>query len=175
MGSGKTAQLIRLAKEFKHQGFKVVVWLPEQCKTRKPFYPKTSPDELQSRDGSFIQIDYYISPQENLTELFKSDANVFMIDEANKLTNVQVKQLRAQSDGVLIYTFGLRCDYLMNMYEASKELLLLSCEIIILNNVGCCKCGSKNTVVDALLSTNFIRGNPDLINGSYAPTCFNCF
>lgn len=167
MGSGKTQLLIEMATSFRAQQLPVCILAPMQCAHRREFFARHTAHELQSRSGSYIAVDEFV---EKDAPIVLQPNVIYMIDEANLLSATQIGQLRNIAYTNSVYTFGLRCDYKMNVFVGAAQLFLLSDYIYILNTVLCSVCKTRKSSVNVLMSTD-----TDLINGEYVAKCFTCF
>ena len=69
-----------------------------------------------------------------------------LVDEAQFLTTTQVDQLATLADahGVPVLAYGLRTDFLGNLFEGSARLLAIADSLIEIKSV--CACGRKATM-----------------------------
>jgi len=69
-----------------------------------------------------------------------------MVDEAQFLTATQVDQLATLADthGIPVLAYGLRTDFLGNLFEGSARLLAIADSLIEIKSV--CACGRKATM-----------------------------
>ncbi len=75
-----------------------------------------------------------------------SPLHCILVDEAQFLTEAQVKQLGSVADVLKlpVLCYGLRTDFKANLFEGSQWLLALADELIELKTI--CTCGSKATM-----------------------------
>lgn len=69
-----------------------------------------------------------------------------LVDEAQFLTGAQVDQLATLADvhGIPVLAYGLRTDFLGNLFEGSARLLAIADSLIEIKSV--CECGRKATM-----------------------------
>lgn len=103
-----------------------------------------------------------------------------LIDEAQFLTNSQVKQLHEISHhqkGCPILCYGIRTDFQGNSFEGSSALLSMADELDELKTI--CDCGKKATMNIRVDSQGFkiLEGSQVLIGGNslYRSVCGCCF
>lgn len=97
-----------------------------------------------------------------------------LIDEAQFLTNKQVYELSKIVDhlNINVYTYGLKTNFKMNLFEGSKYLLIFADKIIEIKTL--CKCGKK-AIANAKINQfgqKIIHGNIINLNKKiYIPVC----
>ena len=77
----------------------------------------------------------------------QSTIHCVMIDEAQFLTRLQVRQLSDVCDGleIPVLAYGLRTDFQGNLFEGSEALLAWADNLVEIKTI--CHCGSKATMV----------------------------
>ena len=80
------------------------------------------------------------------SELSVRRLDCLLVDEAQFLTRAQVHQLASVCDdrGIPVLAYGLRTDFLGNLFEGSAHLLALADTLVELKAV--CECGRKATM-----------------------------
>ena len=122
MSSGKTAQLIGVAKNYEIQGKRVIIFTAA-LDTRAEQNTVASRNGLKARSLSFDKdTDLY-------AEIFSSmsdDLHCVLVDEAQFLSGAQVMQLSSVADslGVPVICFGLKNDFRNRLFEGAEYLLL---------------------------------------------------
>jgi thymidine kinase len=179
MGSGKTDLLISTLYDrkdcYEEDGIEgaCIVIAPLCNKFRKKFFDCEEEDVLQSRSGSFVRVDHFVDPTDDLFNMFKCriDCTIY-VDEFCFLTAQQIKQLKRLSVDyeIDIMLFGLKCDYKLDMFEASKMAIIYADEIEFLE-IKCSKCNYYDSIVDDLVHVT----DDDYINATYEPRCFDCY
>ncbi len=177
MGSSKSAQALITKFNYEERGMKV--WLI------KP--------SVDNRDGEGI-VKSRIGLSERATsvgkdepllrkydELIESSGNIDVIiaDECQFFTAKQIDDLRIIVDEYDIPTlcFGLRTDFLTNLFEGSRRLFEVADSISEIKTI--CECGTKATV-NARLDGNgnvVTHGSQVMIGGneSYVAMCHRCW
>ncbi len=101
-----------------------------------------------------------------------------LIDEAQFLTKMQVKQLTDIVDflNIPVICYGLKTDFKQNFFEGSESLMKMADKIEEIKTI--CDCGEKATI-----NMRFINGKPVIDgeqiaiggNDSYKSVCRKCF
>jgi thymidine kinase len=102
-----------------------------------------------------------------------------LVDESQFLTTIQVEELRRIVDdfGINVLCYGLRTDFMTNLFDGSKRLFELADDI---NEMKIsCSCGRK-AIINARFNENneiVINGEQVLIGGEdiYKPLCSKCY
>lgn len=172
MSSGKTLHLLSMANNLKENGIKYQLLKPE-IDTR-------SVNTIKSRIGIEDKCDVF-KYNEDLYHIIDTKSKFILVDEAQFLSTNQVNQLAYFVDyyNIDIICYGLRTDYLTNMFEGSKRLFEISDEITEL--ISYCKCGNK-TSVNARKNENgdlIIDSDENQIeiggNEKYVTLCRKCY
>ena len=174
MGSAKTAQALITKFNYEERGMKV--WLIK---------PATD-----CRDGDMIVLSRIgvssectpIDENTNIYDVFRenhSDSDVIITDECQFFTREQIDQLRlvANDFDVPVLCFGLRTDFLTNLFPGSHRLFEIADSISEIKTM--CECGRKATV-NARINRNgriVTRGNQVLLGGNdkYIAMCHKCW
>ena len=175
MNSGKTANLLMEAYSYKHSNKQVLLLKPDVDN-------RFGVENIQSRNGYSMKADRIITQHDDLFEILK-DAHVdcVFIDECQFLTPEHVVQLRNLTCKVVCH--GLKTDYLLELFPASKRLLELADDIHEFEGV-CVTCTNK-----AIINAKFIKddtgvkhvvriGSHDIDVGAeekYQAMCFTCW
>lgn len=171
MGSSKTA--VALMKRFNYLQQEISVLLLKPSTDNRD-----GEDILASRIGLSAPVTT-ISTIDSVKTVFKrSESSVIIVDEAQFLTSIQVEELRELVDtqGILVYCYGLRTDFTTKMFEGSKRLFEIADRIEEIKTV--CKCG-RPAIVNARFINGKItnQGEQICIGGDdlYKPMCFHCW
>ena len=106
------------------------------------------------------------------------DCHVIIADECQFLTSAQIDQLRTIVDklDVPVLCFGLRTDFLTNLFEGSRRLFEVADSINEIKTI--CSCGNK-AIVNARICDGKVvtKGGQILIGGndSYIAMCHSCW
>ena len=150
MNAGKSTVLLQASHNYRERGMQTYL-MTAKMDTR------AGKGKIASRIGIEENSDTF-SPQEDLFEkiknkLKKEDISCIFLDEAQFLTKDQVWALaRAVDDlGVPIMCYGLRVDFMGELFPGSAALLALADEMREIRTI--CHCGKKATMVVRLDST----------------------
>ena len=141
MNAGKTTTLLQSSYNYRERGMETLL-----------FTPIIDDRYAVGKIASRIGLDANATPFDRSFNFFEhvkskkalvSNLKCVLVDEAQFLTKEQVHQLAKVADELKIpvLTYGLRTDFLGNVFEGSLHLLGLSEEIIEIKTV--CHCGSK--------------------------------
>ena len=150
MNAGKSTSLLQASHNYHERGMQTYL-MTAKMDTR------AGKGKIASRIGIEENSDTF-SPQEDLFEkikikLKKDKISCILLDEAQFLTKDQVWALaRAVDDlGVPIMCYGLRVDFMGELFPGSAALLALADEMREIRTI--CHCGKKATMVVRLDST----------------------
>lgn len=168
MGCGKTAFLIDfLNKIRKDSNFKVLLTKPElEAREEKQI--------IKSRNGKIEKIDFIFSEEIIKNIIQKEKVDFILIDEAQFLTKQNVDFLAkiGYNYNIYIICFGLRTDFLLNLFEGSKRLLELA--DYIQEIPGYCWCGEKASCNARINNNEIVREGEQFLPGgneSYQALC----
>ena len=172
MNAGKSTLLLQAAHNYRERGMQTYL-ITAQMDTR------FGQGKIASRIGIEEEADTF-NPQEDLFEkiklkLSKSKISCIFIDEAQFLTRDQVWALaRAVDDlGIPIICYGLRVDFMGELFPGSAALLALADEMREIRTI--CHCGKKATMVVRLDSTGKAVTSGDQVqiggNETYLSLC----
>ncbi|MEI8320437.1 MAG: thymidine kinase [Alphaproteobacteria bacterium] len=145
MNAGKTTTLLQSAHNYMERGMKTLLFTPS-IDTRYESGKIMSRIGLAQEAISFDKkFDFYAFIKAE-KEKSKKPIKCVLLDEAQFLTKEQVLQLSDVSDGlgIPVLTYGLRTDFLGELFEGSKYLLGMAEELIEIKTI--CHCGSKATM-----------------------------
>ncbi len=173
MGSSKTANALITKFNYEERGMKV--WL-----IKPSLDDRDGADKVKSRIG--LQADaFVISKDADIFEEFKKfrDCHVIIADECQFFTKDQIEQLRRIVDELKlpVLCFGLRTDFLTNLFEGSRRLFEIADSITEIKTI--CSCGEK-AIVNARINEKgqvITEGGQILIGGndSYIAMCHACW
>lgn len=172
MNAGKSTLLLQAAHNYRERGMQTYL-ITAQMDTR------FGQGKIASRIGIEEEADTF-NPQEDLFEKIKlklseSKISCIFIDEAQFLTRDQVWALaRAVDDlGIPIICYGLRVDFMGELFPGSAALLALADEMREIRTI--CHCGKKATMVVRLDSTGQAVTSGDQVqiggNETYLSLC----
>lgn len=174
MGSAKTANALMQYFELKQQGKNVVLMKPNIA-------DRDGENIIKSRIGLESKAVTF-TPKDNLFGLYKiKKLDALIIDECQFCTEKQITTLKELSikNNVNIYCYGLKNDYLTNLFPGSKRLFELADELRHLE-MSCYICGNPAEINCLLQTDNTITKciEPDenvRINGKYKALCYKCW
>ena len=182
MNSGKSTALLQAAYNYEERSQHVLI--------AKPSVDSKGDKSIISRLGVARDVDFLITPTQNLREKFASEAEslnraenkkiaCLLLDEAQFLTPEQVDQCLeiAVLDGVPVLAYGIRTDFKTLSFPGSKRLLEISHSLEELKTI--CRCGRKAMFNGRLLNGAFVfDGEQVAIDGdqvTYESLCANCY
>ena len=173
MGSSKTAQALTTKFNYEERGMKV--WL-----IKPSIDDRDGADAVRSRIG-LCEVAYVVTPDTDIYEEFsrRRDCHVIISDECQFFTSAQIDQLRRIVDelDIPVLCFGLRTDFLTNLFEGSRRLFEVADSITEIKTI--CTCGKK-AIVNARIDSEgrvVTEGGQILIGGndSYVAMCHSCW
>ncbi len=172
MGSSKTANALITKFNYEERGMKVWLIKPE-------IDSRDGKDVVRSRVGLQAKA-FVISHNTNVFEEFKNhnDCHVIIADECQFFSSEQINQLRKIVDeiDIPVLCFGLRTDFLTNLFEGSKRLFEIADSINEIKTI--CSCGNK-AIVNARICNGKVvtEGGQILLGGndSYIAMCHHCW
>lgn len=141
MNSGKTTALLQVAFNYKERGMRVLI-LKASIDTK-------GGDHIVSRLGVSCKVDKLISPEMNILDEVRADAEAHgkpacvLCDESQFFTPAQAEQLFLVTVdlGIPVICYGLRADFMMRGFPGSTRLLELAHSIEEMKTI--CACGRK--------------------------------
>jgi thymidine kinase len=144
MNAGKSTVLLQSSYNYNERGMNTLVFAPA-LDTRAGVGKVASRIGLSAEARAFTR-------EENLFAIAEEDhakrvLSCVLVDEAQFLTRAQVEQLTDLADRLRIpvLCYGLRTDFLGNLFEGSLWLLAWADNLIELKTI--CHCGRKATMV----------------------------
>ena len=174
MNCSKTAQMLTKEQALTNYGFKTCVVKPKT--DREELYvssriglKKKADIVLDSSDSIYCQADY----------LTNNNFNYILVDEAQFLTEKQINQLRRLVDdyNIPVACYGLKSDFLSNLFPGSKRLLEVSDNIYKFKTVCSCGRGAEFNVRKDSRGKYVTSGEQVCIDngGNYDSECPYCF
>ena len=174
MGSSKTANALITKFNYEERGMKV--WL-----IKPAIDNRDGVETVRSRIGLEERADA-ILPETDLYRAFTEqhrDCHVIITDECQFFTVAQIDQLRRIVDelNIPVLCFGLRTDFLTNLFEGSRRLFEVADSITEIKTI--CTCGKKAIVNARIDGAGRVvtEGGQILIGGndSYVAMCHSCW
>lgn len=163
MGSSKTANAIMVKYNYEERG--------QKCLMLKP--------RLDNRDGARLVasrcgLSCECSYVEELDSIDVTGYDCLIVDEAQFLTKAQVEQLVSIVDdmGIPVICYGLRADFMGELFEGSR--MLLACADTIEEVKTVCWCGRKATCNARLFNGKVVKTGAQIMlggNESYIALC----
>ena len=173
MGSSKTANALITKFNYEERGMRT--WL-----IKPSLDDRDGADAVRSRIGLEARA-YVVTPETDLYREFsaRGDCHVIIADECQFFTSEQIDQLRRIVDAhdVPVLCFGLRTDFMTNLFDGSKRLFEVADSITEIKTI--CTCGKK-AIVNARIDGNgrvLVEGGQILIGGNdaYVAMCHSCW
>ena len=144
MNAGKSTILLQSSYNYCERGMNTLILSPE-VDTRFGGGQVTSRIGLKADSVTFNTNDNLYAVVDRLHSL--SSLNCVLVDEAQFLTKIQVRQLSDVCDmlDIPILTYGLRTDFQGKLFEGSEQLLAWADNLVEIKTI--CHCGRKATMV----------------------------
>ena len=177
MSSGKSMSLLQMAYNYEKNNKKILV-IKSAIDTKEDDY-------VISRIGPKRKVDVMLEPGDSLLcdkYLFLfHDLDAILVDEAQFLTESQVNDLWMISKklDIPVVCFGLKTNYMSNLFEGSKRLIEVSDKLTELDTI--CSCGVKARFNARMVDGNFtLDGDEVIIDNEestvkYVPLCSKCY
>lgn len=143
MNAGKSTILLQSNYNYRERGMHTLVLTPELDN-------RFQAGVVASRIGLTTQAESF----DQACDLFaitslghkEKPIHCVLVDEAQFLTRAQVRQLSDVCDrlGIPVLTYGIRTDFLGNLFEGSMELLAWADTLVEIKTI--CHCGRKATM-----------------------------
>ena len=176
MGCGKTSELLKSRHGKLEDGFNVIVM--------KPYIDKKGGSYIVSRDERKVEASFLIKERDNIyvdisKYLVKHNLDYILVDEAQFLTKKHVDELSDIVDilGISVVCYGLKTDFMGNLFEGSKRLLEIADSIVEIKRQ--CSCGRKK-----MINMRVVGGVPvfageqvaiDGVDAEYKAMCRRCY
>jgi thymidine kinase len=182
MNSGKSTALLQAAFNYEERGQQVLL--------AKPEVDTKGESLIVSRLGVSRPVDFTISPDANLRELFAAerararaetgvDVSCLLVDEVQFLNAEQVDDLLriAILDGVPVLAYGIRTDFQTIAFPGSRRLLEVAHSLEELKTI--CRCGRKAVFNARRVGERYVfSGDQVAIDGvdvTYESLCGACY
>ncbi|MCG8333358.1 MAG: thymidine kinase [Proteobacteria bacterium] len=151
MNAGKTTSLLQSSYNYRERGMNTLLFTAA-IDNRYEVGKIKSRIGLTSEAIAFKAEDDLFKETESVHK--REEIHCVLVDEAQFLTREQVFQLTEVTDrlGIPVLAFGLRTDFLGNLFEGSRALLAWADELKELKTI--CHCGKKATMVVRLDQDN---------------------
>ncbi len=176
MGCGKTSELLKSRHSKIEDGFKVVVM--------KPYVDKKGGSYIVARDETKVKVDFLIKEKDNIymdisKYLINHNLDYILVDEAQFLSKRHIDELGDIVDilGVSVICYGLKIDFVGQLFEGSKRLLEIADNIKEIKRQ--CSCGRKK-----MFNVRIVNGFPvfdgeqlaiDGVDAEYKAMCRYCY
>lgn len=176
MNAGKSTVLLQSAYNYKERGMQVVIYTSHLDNRFQTGFV-SSRIGLSSQANLFNdQTDMYSDIKKQVLE---QNIRCVLIDECQFLSKSQVIDLARVVDELKIpvLTYGLRTDYMGELFEGSQSLLALAEELIEIKTI--CECGRKATMNARIGAQGKLMLSGDQIdiggNEKYVSLCRRCY
>ena len=144
MNAGKSTILLQSSYNYRERGMHTLMLTPE-LDQRIGAGRITSRIGLEADAICFNQVDNLLRCFEQANE--QQSVDCVLVDEAQFLTAVQVKQLSDVADHLdtPVLAYGLRTDFRGDLFEGSQQLLAWADTLVEIKTI--CHCGRKATMV----------------------------
>lgn len=164
MGSGKSAMLVMKEFNYHSRGYETIVLKPEK--------DSRDPGIIKPRPMKGLKVDILYRPDDDLFMLILDYAKrlngkfVVFVDEVQFSTKEQIKQLWELTSccGCDVFAYGLKINYLNNIFEPVIPLLVYS-ESIDEIEVGCKYCSNKATTHILYVDNKLVTSGDDEVIG----------
>lgn len=183
MFAGKTHELTKLYSQYQINGYDVIVLraTPQTRDVRAPAECKITSRTGMCVDGQELYQDDVIWDLNDSTSASVVSSNdvgktIVVIDEAQFLTPLQVKQLVELNSKMLVrvFCYGLRADIFNRPFEGSAHLMACATHINQLHAV--CICGELATCTsNEAAKQQQGRVYVNTGSSSYSPVCYKCW
>lgn len=180
MNCGKSDTLIKNAYNYTEQGLAIA--------TIKPSIDTKGNDLIVARGGASRRVDILATPEHNLGEELGGfmarqafiSLDCVLVDEAQFLQPEQIDQLYevAKLDDISVIAYGLRTDFLTELFPGSERLFELADNIEKIPTM--CRCGSQAEFNCRKVNGLYVfAGSQVAIDGegdiTYDSLCGNCY
>jgi len=172
MNAGKSTALLQASYNYRERGMHTIVMTPE-VDNRQQRGSVTSRIGLEMDACTFCTRDDLFDRVHRLHE--RSAADCVLVDEAQFLTELQVRQLSDVVDQLElpVLAYGLRTDFQGKLFDGSKQLLAWADNLVEIKTI--CHCGRKaNMVLRIDADGQVIRGGTQILiggNAQYTSVC----
>jgi thymidine kinase len=149
VGSSKTLNLLATAYNYRKQGKNILLVKPS-------IDDRFGKENIVSRAGLSSTADIVLSNTDSMFDFHLENVDCILVDEVNFLTKAHIKQLRhiASFKNIPVICYGLRTDYMGNLFEGSSELMCIADSIEEVKNT-CWFCNKK-----AIMNLKYVNGKP---------------
>ena len=171
MNAGKSTALLQAAHNYGERGMRTLLYTAK--------LDDRAGGKVASRIGISSEAKHFQPGEDLHREIFEAHEQgklaCVLVDEAQFLTVAHVQQLARVVDelGIPVLCYGLRTDFLGQLFEGSGQLLAWADELVEIKTV--CHCGRKATMVVRVGAGNEVEtaGNQVEIGGNerYVSLC----
>jgi thymidine kinase len=172
MSCGKTTQLLQVVYNYEKNGFNVLLV--------KPAVDKKGEDTVVSRIGASRKVDLLLDKNDKLVDKVDVEKlDSIVVDESQFLSKEQVKELWLISKlyDIPVITYGLKTNFLGELFPGSKALIEKADEIDEL--VTICSCSKKAKFNVRIVNGNYASSGEEIsidgIDSKYEAMCPECY
>lgn len=181
MNGGKTINILQTAYSYEDKGFKVVI-----IKSKKDTKGK---DNIVSRNGMMRKVDILLKEDESLLKeknyKIYYNAKVILVDEAELLSEVQIKELWyiAHLINIPVLCYGLKSNFKGEIFGDGVAQIFAIADIVEeIGSSSLCPCGKKAVFNARKVNDKFTDVGPTIViedgkntNVEYVPLCSDCY
>lgn len=165
-----------VAHNYRSQGKNILIMKPS-------IDTRFSSFRIVSRVGISELCDYVLESDTNIKHILEKDdliknLSCIIIDECQFLTPTQIDELRIATEYVPVICYGLRTDYMTNLFPGSKRLMELSDSIEEIKTT-CVYCDRKSIINAKICNGKIIyngSSEPDIgSEEKYRSMCWKCW
>lgn len=176
MGCGKTRKMQGDYYSKVEDGFNAIII--------KPMIDKKADGDTLARDGNKFKTEFLIDKDDNIygiiaNYLVENNLDFIFVDEAQFLESHHIDELAYIVDilGINVYCYGLRTDFMTNLFCGSKRLFEIADELVPINRQ--CSCGNPK-IYNMRIENNLpvFSGEQIAIDGidaRYDSLCRKCY
>ena len=179
MGSGKTRAIFSSRYDEISKDRNVIII--------KPSKDKKGDSKIVSRDGEEIEVDFLISPKDNIYNIISEyllyyNLDTILVDEVQFLTHKHIEQLKNVSYifNKKVICYGLLTDFRGLLFEGSKSLIENGCELIeIRKKCEMGMCDNRASFNARFINDEFVLDGEqvaiDGVDATYKSLCGKCY
>lgn len=176
MGCGKTRKMQGDYYSKVEDGFNAIII--------KSVIDKKAEGDTLARDGSKFPTKFLIGKDDNIytiiaNYLVDNNLDFVFVDEAQFLSSYHVDQLSYIVDilGINVYCYGLRTDFLTNLFSGSQRLFEVADELVPIDRQ--CSCGNPKIYNMRIENNNPVFSGEQIaidgIDARYESVCRKCY
>lgn len=178
MNASKTANLLMVSHNYISQNKKVILMKPKIDNRSFDLENNCNKIYISSRTGMKKECDILIDDNFNIIDYDFTDIYCVLVDECQFLTKSNVNMLRELSLKIPVICYGLRTDFMSNLFEGSKRLMEIADEIEEIKTI-CTICDKKSIINAKVINNKVIKEDSNIIDlgfeDKYQSMCYSCW